>query len=651
MLFSVIVANTMAGVVVEKRRLGSAYTNAAAETRAKLQRPSGATHITLVVASDSTSEGRHPTVEVRHTALCILARMQARLCSLTASYSQDMKYIELFAGCGGLSLGLRAAGGKMLLANELSPMAAETFAFNLLAEDLLAESSRKGTRKEPLKTKWLNSKFSKDELLSRMRENPQEYRPLEDGKCDLDCDGNNLEGSLIVGSVVHLNAWLREPCNQSALEKLKDGFGTGDIDLVSGGPPCQSFSMAGMRDYTNARNVLPGEFAKFVALAAPRIALLENVTGILRPFEVDGKKIFAYIEVAKAFAQIGMGSGEWGKAKDGYIPLCLHVNAKFAGVAQNRTRFIMLAFRRDVFEELLNRMRKKDRDLLLPSEIFVQRAREGFVMTTHDLRVHDATKDKSAFEGTFLESLTRHPLATVKAAIDDLWSGGPSPSEYVHFLDKIFKKAIEHPDTYSAGSKMENHVLRTHGFDVQRRFRIYQVLRRVPAEAGYAALKILRGKAETLDEKSWEMFRTETFYVRQNMEFEAFSTKQGFENFLLGLRTSKHAQRALVEHEPAPAALSIPDDMCHFLEEPNGLRTLTVREMARIQSFPDNFVFRSKATTGGPERRHQVPQYTQVGNAVPPLLGHALGEIVKGLLRMLDESSSPSSNEEFQEAA
>ena len=54
--------------------------------------------------------------------------------------------------------------------------------------------------------------------------------------------------------------------------------------------------------------------------------------------------------------------------------------------------------------------------------------------------------------------------------------------------------------------------------------------------------------------------------------------------------------------------------------------------MARFQSFPDSFEFRSKVTTGGKMRRFEVPQYTQVGNAVPPLLGRALGLVVKNIL-------------------
>ena len=47
-----------------------------------------------------------------------------------------MNHIELFAGCGGLSLGLETAGFQLLLANELSPMASETFAYNILNADL-----------------------------------------------------------------------------------------------------------------------------------------------------------------------------------------------------------------------------------------------------------------------------------------------------------------------------------------------------------------------------------------------------------------------------------------------------------------------------------------------------------------------------------
>ena len=59
-----------------------------------------------------------------------------------------MNYIELFAGCGGLTLGLEKSGFELLLANELSPMAAETFAYNHCHENLreLADNDGKAEK-------------------------------------------------------------------------------------------------------------------------------------------------------------------------------------------------------------------------------------------------------------------------------------------------------------------------------------------------------------------------------------------------------------------------------------------------------------------------------------------------------------------------
>lgn len=86
-----------------------------------------------------------------------------------------------------------------------------------------------------------------------------------------------------------------------------------------------------------------------------------------------------------------------------------------------------------------------------------------------------------------------------------------------------------------------------------------------------------------------------------------------------GLR--KTTVRVLDPHRPAPTITSLPDDLLHYSEA----RTLTVRETARLQSFPDWFTFRGNYTTGGPQRRRQVPQFTQVANAIPPLLAEQLG--------------------------
>lgn len=66
---------------------------------------------------------------------------------------------------------------------------------------------------------------------------------------------------------------------------------------------------------------------------------------------------------------------------------------------------------------------------------------------------------------------------------------------------------------------------------------------------------------------------------------------------------------------------SIPDDYIHYSEP----RIMTVREMARIQSFPDSYIFKGKYTTGGECRKKDVPRYTQIANAVPPLFAEQVG--------------------------
>lgn len=86
----------------------------------------------------------------------------------------------------------------------------------------------------------------------------------------------------------------------------------------------------------------------------------------------------------------------------------------------------------------------------------------------------------------------------------------------------------------------------------------------------------------------------------------------------------KHSLTPLCPNKPAPTMTTLPDDFLHFSEP----RILTVREMARIQSFPDWFEFLGKYTTGGKERKYTCPRYTQVGNAVPPLLSEAIGEFL-----------------------
>jgi DNA (cytosine-5)-methyltransferase 1 len=83
----------------------------------------------------------------------------------------------------------------------------------------------------------------------------------------------------------------------------------------------------------------------------------------------------------------------------------------------------------------------------------------------------------------------------------------------------------------------------------------------------------------------------------------------------------KHRTVPMSKSKPAPTLTTLPDDILHYSDP----RILTVRESARLQSFPDWFTFHGKYTTGGDRRKVECPRYTQVGNAVPPLLARAIG--------------------------
>jgi len=93
----------------------------------------------------------------------------------------------------------------------------------------------------------------------------------------------------------------------------------------------------------------------------------------------------------------------------------------------------------------------------------------------------------------------------------------------------------------------------------------------------------------------------------------------------------KHSLTPLHPELPSVTVTTLPDDILHYSEP----RILTVRENARLQSFPDWFEFQGKYTTGGKERKNQCPRYTQVGNAVPPLLSEAIGIL---MLRLLNKA-------------
>ena len=526
-------------------------------------------------------------------------------------------FIELFAGCGGMSLGLQSQGFQLSLANELSPMAAETFAFNHFQVDLAA-----GTNLNDSRIKWISSAYPKSELRSRLRENPHEYPELHSATSftDIPPEGITGNGELLVGSIVDLNRRLKEQVasEPNSAQGLR-------VDLVSGGPPCQSFSMAGLRQRDNQRNRLPWEFAKFVQMTRPRVALLENVSGILRAFTEENEKFHAWKEVAKAFVEVG------------YVPLCLHVNAKYVGVAQNRPRFLLFALDEEVAQALVDRPSNNAQEQAILTQGL------GSLSRTYDwgeFRYWDIANpdDRLLFQGSIFRDLLVNKSSTdfssVEDAIGDLSGEGDTfqPSRYAQNLAKLFGEPVNI-------KHVKNHEFRKHSLKIQQRFRLLQILDSIANKKLRKQITLRLKNSSYIIKESIGSLLDHRFLFDDGSLRTPIDEKE-ITDLIAKLSSRKHSQRALTATKPAPAALSIPDDCCHYAT--SELRTLTVREMARIQSFPDSFVFRSKVTTGGANRRFEVPQYTQVGNAVPPILARQAGSVVNTILKAFEESRAGS---------
>lgn len=421
-------------------------------------------------------------------------------------------FMDLYAGCGGLSLGLMNAGWQGLLAVEKDPLAFQTLKKNLL------QGSKSHHYAWP---SWL----------------PQEP--------------------------IGISTFAKEFRGQ--LKKMRS-----QVTLIAGGPPCQGFSTAGRRKKNDPRNLLFRHYVEIVRLVRPPMLLLENVRGITMGFTQSRKG-----------SDKNRSGGAKGKSKRGrpVVPFSQKIKKKLEalgyevqpkllraadfGVPQLRPRFFMIAVDRTRLKEW------PDFDAFAALETI----RREF-LEAHELPV-------------------KRPVSA-KEALSDLEIRGKKLIECVD--SKGFKQIVySHPRTQFQrllhgsmnGTAPNSLRLANHSKPIVARFR------------GILA-KCRRGVQ--LNEKD----RTR-----------------------LGLK--KHCTVPLDPAKPSHTLTTLPDDMLHYSEP----RILTVREYARLQSFPDWYEFHGKYTTGGDRRVRECPRYTQVGNAVPPFVAECLGKTLKQIAQRL----------------
>jgi DNA (cytosine-5)-methyltransferase 1 len=482
--------------------------------------------------------GRDRPSSIKINAVALFFRLmtaRSRIPRSTSVWIFVFSYIDLFAGCGGLSLGLRRAGGSEIFAVEKSDGAARTFYAN---------------------------------LISRERDSTSAYRSHL---------ALNVVEQASAGLVVAPVADVLE-----VFEKLR----LGDVDLVAGGPPCQGFSLAGRRNKNDARNKLVWEFLEFVEKVNPKFVIIENVVGMGRKFSADDEHS-TFSDVQAALATTGQT----------YVVNAILVNAMHYGAPQHRPRLMVIGIRADVADVL--------------------GIDENGQFWTSDFA--DKVLAIPAFAPLPIRGSDRVLLGS---AIRDL-AFPPRPNDSAAYVSSLNDNAAWLLTRQS--TKPSNHQLRKHRPATVYRFRFAQSLASIgisPRVMGPVTEERLSKEFDKID--LWFASRARP---RLPVGNEIFANSEDFKARLRSLRNKKHSQRVLSWDAPAHTVVTIPDDFVH----PDEPRTFSVRELARIQGFPDDFVFQGKVTTGGTDRRNSVPQYTQVGNAVSPLVGVALGEMVNEL--------------------
>ena len=391
-------------------------------------------------------------------------------------------YIDIFAGCGGLSAGLIEAGWTGLFGIEKNNDAFSTFKYNLI-----------DNRDYFLWPDWLPMK---------------------------EWDINDI-----------LKKYPRE------LKKLR-----GTVTLVAGGPPCQGFSMAGVRNENDKRNELVKSYIKFIRYVLPEAIVFENVNGFTVNFNSGRgtKKYSSYVE--KELKRLG------------YFTEYKIINMAKYGIPQNRKRFILIALKNHQPQNVFNKLEENSNEFCLNKGIKRQ--------TT----IYDAISDLEMKNG-----ICQSPDSKgFKAGIY-----GKATSGYQKLMRKNISTNLKIPDSHRFVNHKEK-TIELH-IDLQKN-----------APAG----KRITPKDEIVS----------------------------------GL--NRRGVTVLDKNGQSPTITSIPDELIHYNEP----RILTVREQARLQGFPDWFKFRGKYTSGGKRRKTEVPRYTQVGNAIPPLfaeqIGNALWQVI-----------------------
>ena len=434
---------------------------------------------------------------------------------------------------------------------------------------------------------------------------------------------------------------LGETAPQTVYKKIRESLNNEDCILI-GGPPCQAYSLVGRaRNYgakdkiysaqDDHRNFLYKEYLIIIAKFQPLVFVMENVKGMLSA-KVDGTAIFPAImndlkdpvkasskrpdalrdtHTYKIFSfvpdtgELGLFNQHGGPVcHDGLSPKDFVIKSEMYGVPQARHRVILLGIRADVAENLNNLQLLKQHSTKVDVQSVISdlpELRSKLSKTKDTLEAWRSTiKNFPETEAASLRNRKDFDQNVIARFFGNLKDIGNSPEgtgmekglQRKNLSKTLPRELAKWYQDDRLGKYITNHKSRGHIAGDLHRYMYYST---------HAKLLNKCPNSLTLPSELWPNHK----------------------NFTSG----KFADRFRVQmsHRPGTTVTShISKDGHYFIHyDPLQCRSLTVREAARIQTFPDNYHFVGNRTE----------QYVQVGNAVPPYLACQIAETVFKILR------------------